>query len=144
MKYPELFPVSSAFYIIWVSYSPRLCTIEHKLLPFLVANESFRIEENIDLTDNQLSSSIPIELFQIETLTTLWLSRNHLSGSLPQFITPLPLLRFGISENLITGIIPSFAPFVDIQNLHLASNSFSGEIISQFSELQNLVTIDIR
>ena len=112
-------------------------------MPFFVANENFRIKEYIDLTDNQLSSSIPIELFQIETLTTLWLSRNHLSGSLPQFIRSLPMIRFGISDNLITGIIPSFAPFADIQNLYLDSNNFSGEIITQFSELQNLVSIDI-
>jgi hypothetical protein len=62
----------------------------------------------IDLSDNNLSGSLPEELSKLTSLESINLFKNTISGSLPQSIGNLTSLKtLNISFNKLTGKIPA-------------------------------------
>ncbi|KAL2247228.1 UNVERIFIED_CONTAM: hypothetical protein Sindi_2575100, partial [Sesamum indicum] len=81
---------------------------------FLVLKGRFNEYSNIlqfvltlDLSDNSLSGSIPVEVTRIVQVQALNLSRNSLTGSIPDSIGGMVLLEsLNVSRNQLSGEIP--------------------------------------
>lgn len=84
----------------------------------------------LDLSNNQLSGSIPSSLCSLTNLTILQLFYNNLSGTIPPEIGNLAsLVSLDINTNLFHGILPdSLSRLRNLVTLSLFTNNFSGEI----------------
>jgi len=66
---------------------------------------------DLNLSNNRFSGSIPRELGELPVLTYLDLSVNALTGEIPPELGNLKLNIFNLSDNQLTGIVPSaFSP----------------------------------
>ncbi|RVX01895.1 Receptor-like protein 12 [Vitis vinifera] len=92
----------------------------------------------IDLSSNNLSGSIPGEIFCLSALEFLNLSRNHLMGRIPEKIGVMASLEsLDLSRNHLSGEIPqSMSNLTFLDDLDLSFNNFSGRIPSS-SQLQS-------
>ncbi|KAJ9679443.1 hypothetical protein PVL29_021392 [Vitis rotundifolia] len=84
----------------------------------------------VDLSSNNLSGSIPIELSQLFGLRFLNVSKNHLMGRIPEKIGRMTsLLSLDLSTNHLSGEIPqSLADLTFLNRLNLSYNQFRGRI----------------
>ncbi|KAM3699448.1 hypothetical protein ACJW31_05G026500 [Castanea mollissima] len=86
----------------------------------------------IDLSSNNLSGSIPVEILVLSDLRFLNLSRNHLMGNIPEKIGSMKELEsIDLSQNHLSGKIPpSLSNLTFLSYLDLSYNNFSGKIPS--------------
>ncbi|MED6118279.1 hypothetical protein PIB30_001512 [Stylosanthes scabra] len=86
--------------------------------------------KSIDLSSNQLSGQIPVELAELLGLVSLNLSRNILTGKIPSKIGMLTSLEFlDLSRNQLSGSIPSSITQIDrLPMLDLSHNHLAGRI----------------
>ncbi|XP_014501332.1 LRR receptor-like serine/threonine-protein kinase GSO2 [Vigna radiata var. radiata] len=84
----------------------------------------------IDLSSNQFSEEIPIEIEKLSGLISLNLSRNSLIGKIPSNIGNITSLdSLDLSRNRLVGSIPlSLAQIYRLGVLDLSHNQLSGEI----------------
>ncbi|KAL2334702.1 hypothetical protein Fmac_015915 [Flemingia macrophylla] len=94
---------------------------------------------NIDLSNNNLSGTIPREITDLDGLIYLNLSHNQLSGEIPPSIGNMRLLEsIDISRNQISGEIPStisnlsFLSSLDMSHNHLKGKIPTGTQIQSF------------
>ncbi|XP_027362919.1 receptor-like protein EIX1 [Abrus precatorius] len=94
--------------------------------------EYFNLMNLIDLSSNNLSGSVPIEMYMLTGLQSLNLSHNQLVGTIPEEIGNLKRLEsIDLSNNHFSGEIPqsmSNLHFVGV--LNLSFNNFMGKIPS--------------
>lgn len=136
--------------------------LEGSLPSELQANEALVF---FSVHTNSLKGTIPRQLHQFSKLIHLDMSKNNLSGSLPNHLFSMKLHNLFLSDNPTlepgalpdsiltnhtgfreislrntrrTGSLPAFTGFSELQLLDLGSNSFSGEIPSQYSTLPEL------
>eukprot|EP01032_Pedospumella_encystans_P015660 gene15660-17898_t len=84
------------------------------------------------IVTSSISSTVPECLFSMPILTTLHLSGNGLTGSLPDVrINPL-LIDLALSHNVLTGTIPARYQRRRWYNLDLSYNRFTGSLLSEF------------
>ncbi|KAL7084548.1 hypothetical protein ACP275_14G229900 [Erythranthe tilingii] len=85
---------------------------------------------NIDLSNNNLSGDIPIELTNLVELRSLNLSRNHFTGSIPQSIGDMKQLEsLDLSRNSLSGEMPnSFRVMSTLNYLNVSHNNLTGRI----------------
>lgn len=95
----------------------------------------------MDLSSNNLSGEIPVELTRLIHLGTLNLSQNHLVGKIPTQIGKLEWLEsLDLSKNRLSGSIPpSMVSLTFMNHLNLSYNNLSGEIpkANQFQSLND-------
>ncbi|KAK9225504.1 hypothetical protein WN943_010546 [Citrus x changshan-huyou] len=95
----------------------------------------------MDLSSNNLSGEMPVELTRLIHLGTLNLSRNHLVGKIPTQIGKLEWLEsLDLSRNKLSGSIPpSMVSLTFMNHLNLSYNNLSGEIpkANQFQSLND-------
>ncbi|CAJ2639648.1 unnamed protein product [Trifolium pratense] len=86
--------------------------------------------KTIDLSANNLSGKVPLELFQLVQLQTLNLSHNNFIGTIPRTIGGMKLIEsLDLSNNKLSGEIPqSLALLSFIEVLNLSCNNFLGKI----------------
>ncbi|XP_028080361.1 probable leucine-rich repeat receptor-like serine/threonine-protein kinase At3g14840 isoform X4 [Camellia sinensis] len=95
--------------------------------------------KTIDLSRNYLSGPLPPEWASTK-LEHMYLSMNHISGTIPKFlgsITSLTNLCF--EGNMFNGTVPAeLGNLVDLLYLNLNTNNLTGELPKEFSNLINL------
>ena len=84
--------------------------------PLVVGNDNLRL---LNLNNNDLTGSIPVELGDMDSLTHLWLRDNSLSGGIPQELEDLNLTALHLSGNSFSGCIPSGLRDVETNDLNL-------------------------
>jgi Leucine-rich repeat (LRR) protein len=94
-----------------------------------------------DLSDNELTGAIPSDLGDLSALTDLYLSQNELSGSIPSVLGGLAELRaLDLSDNQLSGTIPSvLGDLSELTDLDLSQNELSGSIPSDLGDLSALM-----
>ncbi len=99
----------------------------------------------LELAFNQLTGTIPPELAQLTKLTTLELRRNQLTGTIPTELGLLAnLTRLELQGNQLTGTIPTeLAQLSSLEKLYLYENQLSGPIPAQLGNLTNLTRLDL-
>ncbi|XVF78378.1 hypothetical protein PTKIN_Ptkin14bG0126900 [Pterospermum kingtungense] len=106
----------------------------------------------LDLRSNNLGGDVfgflqNASLCTTYSLEELWLTDNQLTGSVPDDIAKLSSLRaLKVGNNRLNGSISqSIGQLSNLMILEFAGNSFDGVVISEahFSNLSNLVTLDL-
>ncbi|KAF5808415.1 putative non-specific serine/threonine protein kinase [Helianthus annuus] len=94
----------------------------------------------IDLSSNNLTGYIPIELMSLLELTSLNLSRNQLSGSIPEKIGNMKeLISLDLSVNRLSGELPmSLSSLHFLSRFNVSFNNLTG-IIPTCTQLQSLL-----
>jgi Leucine-rich repeat (LRR) protein len=99
----------------------------------------------IDLSSNEISSSIPTELGNLILLDWLDLYSNFLTGTIPTEIgafTKMQVLR--IFDNFLAGVIPSEVGLMpDLNNFNVALNKIEGIVPSEMGALTDLTLFSI-
>jgi len=103
---------------------------------------------SLDLASNNLSGTMPAELFLLKYLQVLDFSGNSITGSLPSEYSHLhELVELNISGNLLTGSIPEeygdTGNFELLEVLDVSHNSIQGSLPAQLGNLQSLRTIQM-
>lgn len=121
-------------------------------LPFLM-NGWFKLTTNHSgygmvmsywqLSKNGLTGPIP-DLSNITNLGFLILSENHLTGSIPATIGHLPLYNLNISNNELTGVIPKEMGNLSVLiALDLSINNLSGPLPLELENLSYLTMFNV-
>ncbi|MFK7979764.1 MAG: leucine-rich repeat domain-containing protein [Saprospiraceae bacterium] len=94
----------------------------------------------LDLNNNQLTGTIPIELGNLGNLQTLYLYTNQLTGTIPSALSSLTNLeRLYLYDNQLTGTIPSeIGNLTKLQYLYLSQNQLTGVIPTSLGNLTDL------
>ena len=94
----------------------------------------------LDLSENELSGTIPSELGNLINLEALSLFGNRLSGGIPSELGNLINLEaLSLSGNRLSGGIPSeLGNLINLEALGLFENNLRGTIPLELSELDNL------
>ncbi|KAK4602706.1 hypothetical protein RGQ29_011634 [Quercus rubra] len=106
--------------------------------------------EQLILNDNQLEGGIPESLGDICTLCELYLSSNNLNGQVLGFFHNLQgcakdsLESLHLGRNQITGSVPNFAIFPSLRELDISNNKFNGTLGERIGSLHKLEFLDIR
>ncbi len=133
-----------------------------------VTVENDRVTE-LDLTNSNLTNSIPAEIGDLTALTELKLGSNNLTGNIPTEIGnltnleilelwsndlrgPIPteignltaIVRLQLSDNELSGTIPAeIGNLTQALTINLRYNNLSGRIPSEFGELTKATTLDL-
>ena len=101
--------------------------------------------ERLFLTSNTLSGAIPPELGRVTNLEMLDLSWNELSGPIPPELGNLPSLwRLALYENDLSGPIPSeLGGLTSLRQLWLRDNDLAGPIPVELGDLANLQSLHL-
>jgi len=87
----------------------------------------FSALEVFDISNNNVSGSVPGSLSNAPyTLTTLNISSNGFSSTLPDLSLLTSLQYLDASDNQLIGNIPALTDLVDLVTVRLGENSFSG------------------
>ena len=101
--------------------------------------EVYSVEDtdSLDLSNNQLTGSIPPEIGNLTNLTWLLLHNNELTGSIPPEIGNLTNLEYlWLYSNQLTGEIPSeIGNMTNLEGLNLYDNQLTGEIPESICDL---------
>ncbi|XVF16842.1 hypothetical protein REPUB_Repub10bG0066800 [Reevesia pubescens] len=93
----------------------------------------------LDLSRNYLTGSIPQEWATMK-LEMLSFMGNRLSGPFPKVLTNIiSLTNLSIEGNIFSGFIPpEIGKLINLQKLILSSNAFNGELPAELAKLVNL------
>ncbi|KAJ7520237.1 hypothetical protein O6H91_20G073600 [Diphasiastrum complanatum] len=94
----------------------------------------------VKLSNMNLSGSIPLEITNLTTLTTLWLDGNNLTGVIPDLSSLSNLQSLHLQNNQITGPIPnSLSKLPNLKELFLQNNNLNGSIPQDLANNASLV-----
>eukprot|EP00249_Psilotum_nudum_P032527 c4816_g1_i1 orf=380-2872(-) len=89
--------------------------------------------QELELSNNKLSGTIPDEIGKIQTLQVLDLSNNQISGIIPNALDSLSRLHdLDLSGNQLNGSIPDALP-QSLEKLNVSNNNLSGVIPSNLN-----------
>ncbi|XP_076916620.1 uncharacterized protein LOC143576410 [Bidens hawaiensis] len=99
----------------------------------------------LDLSNNQLSGSLPASILNFSSLQILLVAGNRFSGSIPATIGQLrEVLKLDLSGNSISGEIPpEIGNCVHLTSLDLSRNNLSGSIPVDISNIRILNYLNV-
>jgi Leucine-rich repeat (LRR) protein len=99
----------------------------------------------LNLQDNLLDQSIPIELANLVSLEELNLAKNSLLGGLPSELGRLTNLRvLSLNTNMLGSTIPTqYGNLVNLAELDLSLTFLTGAIPSQLGLLESMYELDL-
>ena len=99
----------------------------------------------IRLSSNNLSGTIPPEIGDIPNLERLWLFENNLSGEIPPEIGKLShLMDLSLYDNRLSGEIPpEMGNLSRLIYLHFGNNRLIGEIPAEIGGLSRLIELGL-
>ena len=99
----------------------------------------------IDLINNNLVGTLPVDIGNLQSLVQLNLSNNQLSGEIPVNLSLLRNLQeLRLDNNSLTGIVPNqLFQLSGLQILQLNNNQLTGSIGSRISSMQSLLSVNI-
>jgi len=114
----------------YMNYYDLYSLLTWKGADHIFLNNELLLLKSIDLSSNQLSEEIPMEIEDLFELISLNLSRNNLTGEIPSNIGRLTSLEFlDLSRNQIFCSIPTSLTQIDrLTMLDLSHNNLSGQI----------------
>jgi len=96
----------------------------------------------LDISNNWISGTLPTSLKNMTSLEGLYLNSNQLSGPIPEL--PISLSLFVISDNSLTGALPSNVGTENLEYLNIASNHIGGPIPQSICQLNtNLMHLNL-
>jgi Leucine-rich repeat (LRR) protein len=101
--------------------------------------------QELNLSNNNISGSLPAEWSSLVKLQILNLSNNNISGSLPTEWSSLVNLQYILlNNNQISGSLPpEWSSLVNLQYLLLNNNQISGSLPPEWSSFGTLYSMDI-
>ncbi|CAN0928252.1 Leucine-rich repeat receptor-like tyrosine-protein kinase PXC3 [Linum grandiflorum] len=112
-----------------------------------IPNGLTRFLTSLDLSYNRLTGSIPDDLLSYPRLTSVDLSSNKLQGSIPSvegMSSSSSLFRLRLGGNLLNGTIPeSFGSLRELTYLELDHNRLSGAIPAELGSCRKLALLDL-
>ncbi|KAJ3330609.1 hypothetical protein HDU76_005264 [Blyttiomyces sp. JEL0837] len=107
----------------------------------VICNEHWQIT-GLVLVNASLSGPIPSSLKKLEKLSFLNLRQNNLNGTIPNWLTDLPLRYINLRHNNVTGSLPDLHDnWKDLTDIDVSGNSLSGPLphgLWSLTKLQNL------
>ena len=102
--------------------------------------------QEVHLSNNDLTGSIPGEVFELSQLTYLSLNYNKFSGRLPNVISQLPNLEeLQLKNNQISGQIPaSIGSLKKLRVLSMSANHLTGTLPDELTDLLKLETLNLQ
>ncbi len=98
----------------------------------------------LDLSNNNLTGSIPPQVGGLAALQVLDLSNNDLTGSIPPQVGDLTaLIHLDLSDNKLSDSIPDLNSLTALIHLDLSNNTLSGTIPAEVGSLHNLIHLDL-
>ncbi|XP_050225991.1 probable LRR receptor-like serine/threonine-protein kinase At1g74360 [Mercurialis annua] len=99
----------------------------------------------LDLSHNDFSGPLPVEVSQMPRLKYLILAFNRFNGSIPYEYGKFPSLQsLDLSYNILTGSIPSsFGNLSSLLWLMLANNNLSGKIPKEMGNCSSLLWLNL-
>ena len=99
--------------------------------------------QTLNLYSNQLTGSIPVELGNLVNLQLLFLNKNQLTGNIPTELSSLAKLdSLGLDSNQLSGSIPTeLGNLANLRYLSLGSNQLTGTIPTELGNLANLQSL---
>ncbi|KAH0658912.1 hypothetical protein KY285_027459 [Solanum tuberosum] len=98
----------------------------------------------ISLDNKSLSGVISPSIFSLQSLTSLVLPSNALSGKLPSELTNCTSLKvLNVTVNNMNGTIPDLSKLTNLEVLDLSINYFSGEFPSWVGNMTGLVALGL-
>jgi hypothetical protein len=86
-----------------------------------------------DLNNNFMNGTLPVEMWNLTQITELHLSDNFFTGTISSLISQLTRLRrFVLSYNYFFGAFPDSFPVSELDYFNIASNYFSQTIPANF------------
>lgn len=146
---------------IWCSYQGVTCSIEegtpclHRVIDLSFPSSSlsgyltdlmsaFACLKRLDISDNQIGSTIPSTFSSLASLQHFDIRRNIFSGTIPLPIGAYTSLKYlAAGENIFESIPGSFGPYLSLEHLSLNMNLFIGTIPRSIGELTSLTLLDL-
>ena len=99
----------------------------------------------LDFQNNAFSGTIPSSLLKLERLTSLNLSINRLTGTVPDTFRCSDLHQLLMTSNMLSGtVIPtSITKLLDLESLMLHANMLEGSIPTEIGALIDLATLSL-
>ncbi|KAF2911737.1 hypothetical protein DAI22_11g203030 [Oryza sativa Japonica Group] len=103
------------------------------------------LSEGLDISYNQLTGHIPLQIGRLINLNSLNISHNQLSGEIPSSLGQCLLLEsVHLEANFLQGSIPSSLNNLrGISEMDLSQNNLSGEIPTYFESFGSLHTLNL-
>jgi Leucine-rich repeat (LRR) protein len=102
---------------------------------------------SLHLTDNEFKGTFPEELYQLQSLQSLFLDYNKLSGPIPKALTQqmTNLQELFLFNNRFTGQIPSeLGQMTNLRSLALSENDLTGTLPRSLEGLTNLEVLALQ
>jgi len=99
--------------------------------------------QNLDMSSNKFTGTVPASLLQLKSLTSLVLGSNQLSGPIPAL--PTTLTTLDLSTNAFSGSIPtSVTQITGLTFLSLQANLLTGPIPPSITQLTKLTDLSLQ
>eukprot|EP00253_Pinus_taeda_P025369 PITA_25369 len=108
----------------WISRDPCY------LIPWDGIGCDNSIISELDLSGRNLTGAVPGDIAQLNSLVTLSLAHNHLTGPLPNLTNLLMLQGLSLDHNGFTGPVYSLDNLYGLERLSLDHNQFTGPMAS--------------